>query len=98
MTTNNKISLWMKLRRAIAAFGTNPNDVAAAAHALTGYAILTLWPSWIAFFSLAAVFGFKEFYLDARDETPHQTFLDNLSDWAEYIAGGLLGAWKMGLF
>lgn len=87
-----------KIAAFVAALGMNLTFVAAMAHIGIAFLFVTYFPHWWAVWLVAIGMGVKEFYFDARNETPRQTFIDNLVDWSGYLLGDLLAAHHAGLF
>ena len=86
----------MSLRSVFAKIATNPDFIAFNAHCFfAAFCVSTalllggsfLWVPIIA----TILAGIKEFYIDARYETPIQSFMDNLDDFIGYMAGICLG-------
>ncbi len=86
-----------RLAAFVAALGTNLTFVASMAHVFSAFALVAFLPSWWTVAAIALVAGVKEFVFDAREESPKQTFADNLLDWSGYLAGGFLAAWHFGI-
>ena len=78
------------------AWMTNPEFIAQAAHALTGYGVaLTAayfgWSLWLAAALFVAYAALKEFWFDLNFETPKQTIWDSMLDFTFYLVGLAIG-------
>jgi hypothetical protein len=86
-----------KLTAFIATTGTNPEFVAFMAHMWFAYAVVKTSGHYLVALPVLALAAFKEFYFDARYESPKQTFRDNLTDWLGYTTGALLACGALAL-
>jgi len=76
---------------------TDPNFLGYSAHIWSaafltslGFIFGGLAGAWIILILIMAFAGVKEFWYDAKYETPHQTFWDNLWDTLTYFGGCVL--------
>jgi hypothetical protein len=89
----------MSLTSWIAKLGVNPTFIAQNAHCWFAYSVLItahlLFPdlafAWLALPALALA-AIKEFWFDASNEVPKQTFADNATDFSGYVLGVVLSA------
>jgi hypothetical protein len=81
------MNLLTKLRSLIATVGVNPNWIAFNAHCWFSYAVAFTFPHLFVWIPMALVAGVKEFYFDKHFESPPQTFIDNVEDFAGYMTG-----------
>lgn len=81
----SKIEAW------IAKIGVQPWWIALNAHCWFAFSVTIVFGHYRWFLPLAiSLAAFKEYYLDARNEVPKQTFADNTEDFAGYMLGILL--------
>lgn len=85
----------MSVSSFIARVGVNPYWITANAHFWFAAALvlgthLLGGNAQIAVAIIAIAAAAKEFWFDARYEVPKQTFLDNATDFAGYVAGAVL--------
>ena len=91
MTYLRRLTAW------VGRIGPNPTFVAANAHCWFAFSVLSVMPSkWTAVGAVIAALA-KEFWWDLRFETPKQTWLDSLEDFAGYLVGILLACLWWGL-
>jgi hypothetical protein len=82
---------WLRTR--VAFYGTNVQFLANVGHFTVPYAVIATFPraKWWLLAGFVAYAAVKEYYFDARDEVPKQTFWDNTEDFAGYCLGALAG-------
>lgn len=89
----------MSLSTFVARVGVNPMFIAAMAHAGVANFVVTVAihhvSPWIVAPLVLGVAAWKEFWFDARNEVPKQTFEDNLTDWLGYAAGTIIALLRL---
>jgi hypothetical protein len=88
-----KLESWFASARAqVAYWGTNVQFLANIGHFFVPYGIIATFPrfKWYLLAGFILYGLVKEYYFDARDEVPKQTFWDNTEDFLGYLSGSIV--------